>query len=107
MLIPLISRDSQALRGLSAFCYIKASIFEKDKTMTNLTLNQALENIYTSLQNENEDIDTHIAALKAALGPDNKTVEVDTNRLVQNNRQGRKMMESYFKKRGVIVTFAS
>lgn len=75
--------------------------------MTNLTLNQALENIYTSLQNENEDIDTHIAALKAALGPDNKTVEVDTNRLVQNNRQGRKMMESYFKKRGVIVTFAS
>lgn len=75
--------------------------------MTHLTVDQALENIYASLQNDNEDIDNHIAALKTALGPDTKTVQVDTARLVQNNRQGRKMMESYFKKRGVIVTFAS
>lgn len=76
--------------------------------MAGLTVEQALENIYASLENNNDDIDNHIAALKDALpeGP-KKTVTVDTARLVQNNRQGRKMMESYFKKRGVIVTFSS
>ncbi len=75
--------------------------------MTNVTVEQALENIYTSLQNDNADIDTHIGHLKTALGGNQKTVTVDPARLVQNNRQGRKLMQSYFKKRGVIVTFAS
>ncbi len=74
--------------------------------MTKLSIDQALENIYTSLQNDNEDIDTHINALKLSLSPETK-ITVDTARLVQNNRQGRKMMQSYFKKRGVIVTFSS
>lgn len=76
--------------------------------MANLSVEQALENIYASLENNNDDIDNHIEALKAALpeGP-KKTVAVQTSRLVQNNRQGRKMMEAYFKKRGVIVTFES
>ena len=74
--------------------------------MTALTLEQALEGIYASLQNDNEGIDQHIAALKAVMdASDKKSVEVDSNRLAQNNRQGRKMMESYFRKRGVIVTF--
>jgi hypothetical protein len=72
--------------------------------MTKLNLNEALENIYTSLNNDNEDIDLHIAKLKDALAPE-KTVTVDAARLAQNNREGRKMMQSYFKKRGVIVTF--
>lgn len=75
--------------------------------MTALTVEQALENIYTSLQNNNEDIDTHIGQLKTALqAGGQKSVVVETTRLAQNNRQGRKLMESYFKKRGVIVTFS-
>lgn len=76
--------------------------------MTTLSVEQALENIYTSLHNDNEDIDTHIDHLKKALAAKNeKTLAVDPARLVQNNRQGRKMMQSYFKKRGLIITFAS
>ena len=69
--------------------------------MTDYTIEQALETIYTSLQNNNKDIDT-------AMAPSGKKeIEVDPARLVQNNRQGRKMMQSYFKKRGIIVTFLS
>lgn len=73
-----------------------------------LTVEQALENVYASLQQDNLDIDLHIAALKAALGAKGeKSVTVDASRLAQNNRQGRKMMQSYFKKRGITVTFAA
>jgi hypothetical protein len=75
--------------------------------MTALTVEQVLENIYASLQNDNEDIDTHIQHLKTALAAQGqKTVEIEAARLVQNNRSGRKLMQSYFKKRGVIVTFS-
>jgi cell division septum initiation protein DivIVA len=74
--------------------------------VTTLTLEQALENVYTSLREDNKDIDQHIDALKTALGG-KKEIVVDPARLVQNNRAGRKMMQSYFKKRGVIVTFAA
>ena len=73
--------------------------------MANLTVEQALKEIYASLQNDNDNIDVHIGRLREALG-DKKEVAVDPARLVQNNRQGRKMMQSYFKKRGVIVTFS-
>jgi hypothetical protein len=66
-----------------------------------------LEDIYASLHNDNENIDPLIADLKAALQhAAQKDVAVDPGRLVQNNRQGRKMMQSYFKKRGVIVRFS-
>lgn len=76
--------------------------------MVALSVEQALENIYTSLQNDNDDIDTHIGELKAALTPLGKNeIAVDPARLAQNNRQGRKMMQAYFKKRGLIVTFSS
>ncbi|MDE1151602.1 MAG: hypothetical protein PW788_03615 [Micavibrio sp.] len=75
--------------------------------MTAITVEQALENIYTSLKDDNRDIDNHIAALKEALtAAGQKTVTVEPEKLVQNNRAGRKMMESYFKKRGVTVNFA-
>jgi len=74
--------------------------------MANLA--QALENIYLSLRNDNDGLDTHIAALKEIMASQGTTsVEVDPTRLVMPNRQGRKMMQSYFKQRGVIVTFAS
>lgn len=76
--------------------------------MTALTLEQAIENIYTSLHNDNADIDTHIKQLKAALAAaGQKEAVFEPARLVQNNRQGRKMMQSYFKKRGVNVSFAA
>lgn len=72
-----------------------------------MTIEQALENIYTSLANDNEDIDTHIDSLKSAMtAQGTSSVTVDPNRLPQNNRQGRKMMQSYFKRRGVAVVFA-
>lgn len=75
--------------------------------MTSLNLEQALENIYTSLNNDNEDIEAHISALKSTLAANaQKEVVVDSTRLPQNNRQGRKMMQSYFKKRGILVSFA-
>ena len=35
--------------------------------MSDLTLSQAIDNIYTSINSDNEDIDLHIAALKAAM----------------------------------------
>lgn len=74
--------------------------------MSALTVQQALENVYTSLQNDNLDIDNHILQLKGALAAaGQKDVTVEPARLAQNNRQGRKMMQSYFKKRGVTVNF--
>jgi hypothetical protein len=77
---------------------------EGSQHMTALTLEQALENIYASVNNDNKDIDTHITALKTALGG-KKDVEIDPKRLNHNNRAGRKMMQSYFRKRGVEVSF--
>ena len=76
--------------------------------MADLTLAQAIDNVYASLRANNEDIDTHIAALKAALANEGvKEAVFDPAKLAQNNRQGRKMMQSYFKKRGLTVTFSA
>ena len=73
-----------------------------------MNLEQAKEAIYTSLENGNEDIDLHIAALKSAMAAaGEKQAVFAPERLSQNNRQGRKMMQSYFKKRGVTVTFSA
>lgn len=75
--------------------------------MAALPLPQALENVYASLHDDNNDIDTHIAALKDALAAaGQKEAVFSTARLAQNNRQGRKMMQAYFKKRGVCVSFS-
>ncbi len=74
--------------------------------MPALTLDAALENIYTSLQQDNLDIDLHIDRLKEVLAATGQKEAVfDPARLAQNNRQGRKIMQSYFKRRGVSVTF--
>lgn len=70
------------------------------------TIAAVTEDIYTSLQNDNADLDHHIARLKAALaaaGADE--ARFDPTRLPQNNRSGRKTMQSYFRKRGVTVVF--
>lgn len=69
-------------------------------------LEQAVEAVYTSLNNNNDDIDLHIANLKAAAKEAGvKDIAFKPDRLPQPNREGRLMMKSYFKKRGVSVTF--
>ena len=72
-----------------------------------LSLEEAKEAVYASLNADNEDIDLHIANLKAAMTANGgKEAAFVPERLSQNNRAGRKMMQSYFKKRGVKVVFA-
>ncbi len=69
-------------------------------------IKKALETVHGSLNNNNEGLDPAIAALKQTLGDaGQKSVEMEKTRLPQNNRQGRKMLQTYFKKRGVVVTF--
>lgn len=76
--------------------------------MTDLTLTEALDNIYTSLTDNNNELDGHIAALKQVLAREGLSEAVfKPAKLAQNNRQGRKIMQAYFKKRGVAVSFAS
>lgn len=68
----------------------------------------ALESVHAALNDNNVNLDACIAALKAALAEaDQKTVTMDQTRLPQNNRQGRKMLQTYFKKRGVMVEYAA
>lgn len=74
--------------------------------MSNDKIAAVTEDIYTALGNDNEDIDLHIARLKEALSAAGaKEAVFDPARLVQGNRAGRKLMQSYFKKRGVAVSF--
>lgn len=75
--------------------------------MSELTLAQAIDNIYASIKADNEDLDIHIAALKAAMAREGAREAVfETGKLAQPNRQGRKLMQAYFKKKGVSVSFA-
>ena len=76
--------------------------------MSDLTLNQAIDNIYTSIKANNEDLDSHIAALKAAMAREGaKEAVFEPAKLAQSNRQGRKIMQAYFKKKGVAVGFTA
>lgn len=69
-------------------------------------VDEAIEAIFLSLENDNNEIDDRIKDLKAALAADGEKEAVfDPTRLAQNNREGRKRMQSYFKKRGVKVVF--
>lgn len=69
-------------------------------------LDQIKEDIYQSISNNNEGILELVAALKEELkAQGTKEAVFEPTRLVQNNRQGRQMMKSFFKKRGVIVKF--
>ncbi|AZO24399.1 hypothetical protein EJ070_29400 [Mesorhizobium sp. M1E.F.Ca.ET.045.02.1.1] len=76
--------------------------------MSEPTVAQATENIYASLKADNADIDVHIATLKAALAREGlKEAVFDPAKLAHNNRSGRKLMQAYFRQRGVTVTFPS
>lgn len=68
---------------------------------------KALEGVYQSLHANNEGIDERIAELKGALAEAGEKAAVfDKTRLAQNDRPGRRLMQSYFKKRGVTVEFS-
>jgi hypothetical protein len=72
------------------------------------TVKAALESVHASLNDNNVNLDMCIAQLKTALATaGQKTVTMDQTRLPQNNRQGRKMLQTYFKKRGVVVEYAA
>jgi hypothetical protein len=74
--------------------------------VTVITVAQAIEAIYASIRNDNEELDTHIAALKSAMAKEGlEKATFETGKLVQPNRQGRKLMQSYFRKKGVAVDF--
>ena len=80
----------------------------RNAPLSELTVADATNRVYESLQADNEDIDLHIAALKEALKREGqKEAVIDPTKLVQNNRSGRKLMQAYFRQRGVKVTFAS
>lgn len=69
-------------------------------------LDQIKDDIYTAIAADNEGLDDAIKALKEELkAQGTKEAVFEPTRLVQNNRQGRQMMKSYFKKRGVVVKF--
>jgi hypothetical protein len=71
-------------------------------------LNDAIESIYSSLERDNDGLDAHIETLKKLMiGKGLSVVQINPARLPQPNRQGRKLMQSYFKKRGVTVEFAN
>ncbi|OAM75239.1 hypothetical protein [Devosia elaeis] len=75
--------------------------------MSDITVSAAIEAIYASIRNNNEDLDIHIAALKAAMAREGaKEAVFETSKLAQPNRQGRKLMQAYFKKKGVAVGFS-
>ncbi|MCO6049709.1 hypothetical protein NGM99_07880 [Mesorhizobium sp. RP14(2022)] len=76
--------------------------------MSQPTVAEITDTIYASLQANNEDLNTHIATLKAALAREGKKeAEFDPAKLAQNNRQGRKLMQAYFRQRGVSVKFSA
>lgn len=75
--------------------------------MSEPTVIEAIDSIYASLQADNADLDEHIATLKSAMAREGvKEAVFEPGKLAQNNRSGRKLMQSYFRKRGVAVRFA-
>ena len=76
--------------------------------MSEPTVAEATDSIYASLQANNADLDAHIATLKSALTREGRKEAVfDPTRLAQNNRSGRKLMQAYFRQRGVSVKFSA
>jgi hypothetical protein len=74
--------------------------------VADLTVAEATEAIYASIKDDNRELDTHIAALKAAMAREGaKEAVFEPGKLAQNNRQGRKLMQAYFRQKGVTVSF--
>ena len=76
--------------------------------MSEPTVAEATNRVYQSLEADNADIDLHIAALKAALKREGSNEAIfDPARLPHSNRSGRKLMQAYFRQRGVTVKFSA
>jgi len=72
------------------------------------TVAEVTDKIYASIQSDNADIDLHIADLKQALAREGaKEAVFDPAKLAHNNRSGRKLMQAYFRQRGVTVKFST
>lgn len=71
-----------------------------------MALKAIIDSIYQALENDNQDLDIKISELKSAMKENNvKEAEFEAAKLAQNNRQGRKLMQAYFRQRGVSVKF--
>lgn len=93
--------------GAATICVMRRPTNQRTTPVNEPTVAEATENIYASLRADNADIDAHIATLKAALAREGKKQAVfDPDRLVQKNRAGRKLMQAYFRQRGVSVSFS-
>lgn len=76
--------------------------------MSEPTVAEATTRVYQSLEADNADIDLYIAALKTALTREGlKEAVFDPARLPHGNRSGRKLMQAYFRQRGVTVKFSA
>ncbi|MBD9389768.1 hypothetical protein IB237_21455 [Agrobacterium sp. AGB01] len=76
--------------------------------MSEQTVAEVTDKIYASIQSDNSDIDLHIADLKQALAREGaKEAVFDPAKLAHNNRSGRKLMQAYFRQRGVTVKFSA
>jgi hypothetical protein len=74
--------------------------------VTDTPVSEAIEAIYASIRNDNKELDAHIDVLKRAMAREGiEKATFETSKLVQPNRQGRKLMESYFRKKGVPIGF--
>ncbi len=71
-----------------------------------MSVQNAIDAIYESLKQDNLELDLRIKELKDAMSAaGEKTAMFDANKIAQNNRQGRKLMQSYFKQKGVKIDF--
>ncbi|WP_312949271.1 hypothetical protein [Agrobacterium sp.] len=76
--------------------------------MSDQIVAEVTDKIYASIQSDNADIDLHIADLKQALAREGaKEAVFDPAKLAHNNRSGRKLMQAYFRQRGVTVKFSA
>ena len=76
--------------------------------MSDVSLPQAIDNIYASLKADNAELLERIAELRAAMAREGvKEAVFEPAKLAQNNRQGRKLMQAFFRKHGIIVSFSS
>ncbi len=71
-----------------------------------MALKAIIDSIYHALENDNQDLDIKISELKSAMKENGvKEAEFEAAKLAQNNRQGRKLMQAYFRQRGVAIKF--
>jgi hypothetical protein len=105
--MPALCTDGLTGIGVTRICAKPPPNQSKDDTMSELSVAEAIESIYASLRADNADIDALIATLKAALIREGmKEAVFDPTKLAQSNRSGRKVMQAYFRQRGVTVKFS-